>query len=227
MRNILVLKQPTLLLSKISSTRLYKRLKKAINQPEVWLCGGLILFFITLIFIPAGRFYSAEISLLHFFYNWPEALKPFFLIFTQLGSGWMIGCALALVLIYRKLKVFKYLFVSSAVAYFLTVALKLSIDRPRPAYVLPSIVERQSTLSGHGFPSGHAAVTTAVALSLLPIIPRRWRWLVPLWIVTVAISRLYLGVHVPLDLVGGFGVGLSVAGFVGVLRSKDKTRNKV
>ena len=207
---------------KFAATISKKHFKKSINQPEIWLSAGLILFFITLIFIPVDRFYDAEISILQFFYNWPLALKPLFLVITQLGSGWMIGCALALTLVYRKFKALKYLAVSSTGAYLLTVALKLIIDRPRPTHVLPRIIERQSTLTNHGFPSGHTAVTAAIALSLLPFIPKRWRWLVPLWILAVAISRLYLGVHAPLDLIGGLAVGLSVAGFVGVLQSKDK-----
>ena len=38
--------------------------------------------------------------------------------------------------------------------------------------------------------------------------PAKWRWLSIVWMIVIAWSRLYLGVHTPADIVGGFACGL-------------------
>ena len=85
-------------------------------------------------------------------------------------------------------------------------ALKPWVDRARPAVILPvAAIDMPKTLS---FPSGHAASAIAAAL----VITRVWKRMRALiWIaaVLVALSRIYLGVHYPLDVLGG-----CVTGFV-------------
>lgn len=72
------------------------------------------------------------------------------------------------------------------------------------------------------FPSGHATVATAIALALILLVRGRLR---PLAVVAgvafagiVALARLYLGVHYPLDVLGGhlaaIGAALLVAGII-------------
>jgi undecaprenyl-diphosphatase len=67
-----------------------------------------------------------------------------------------------------------------------------------------------------GFPSGHTMMITVAVLSLWPYLPRRWRWFFLLLIPLMGLSRIYLGVHAPLDVIGGFAVGAVV---VGAMRS--------
>jgi undecaprenyl-diphosphatase len=97
--------------------------------------------------------------------------------------------------------------VSVAGAALLNNWLKLLFIRSRPD-MWPRLLDE----AGYSFPSGHAMISLALGLSLLLLLwPTRWRWpaagLAGLFVVLVGISRLYLGVHFPTDVVAGWLAG--------------------
>lgn len=62
----------------------------------------------------------------------------------------------------------------------------------------------------YGFVSSHAANSTAiVVLILLLLVPfsKQYYWMI-MWALIVSYSRMYLGVHYPLDIIGGILVGI-------------------
>lgn len=89
-------------------------------------------------------------------------------------------------------------------ALLLNTVVKEIVRRPRPA-LWPSPTGEVSS----GFPSGHAMTSFAFAALLVAICWRtRWRGpsllLAPLWLVLIALTRLYLGVHYPTDILAGW-----------------------
>lgn len=78
------------------------------------------------------------------------------------------------------------------------------IGRGRPAAHLDDVAIRGQRPGGLGYPSGHAAVSMALALAAAP---RRLRPLAILAAGMTAASRMYVGAHLPLDVVGGTAIG--------------------
>ena len=91
---------------------------------------------------------------------------------------------------------------------------KALADRSRPYEVMASAVLRQHPAHGTSFPSAHTAVTMAVVIALMPFLPRALAAVAVVYAVLVGWSRVYLGVHYPLDVLAGAGVGVAVGGAV-------------
>jgi undecaprenyl-diphosphatase len=92
-------------------------------------------------------------------------------------------------------------------AFGLNYAVKLAVRRPRPQ--LPELPPLSPVVSSLSFPSAHSTTSFAAA--------RAFRGLVPAGVLYVAavgfaLSRPYLGVHYPSDVIAGAVLGTAVAG---------------
>jgi undecaprenyl-diphosphatase len=98
--------------------------------------------------------------------------------------------------------------------YLLAKVAKGWVGRGRPGALLADVTEgRETFASGSlGYPSGHAAVAGALTVILIPYLPPRWRWLPLVLIAIVFVGRLYVGAHLPLDLIGGAALGAAAGG---------------
>lgn len=85
---------------------------------------------------------------------------------------------------------------------------KARVGRGRPEALLDGVRVIGHPQSGLGFPSGHAAVATTLALLVPPADSASLRAAALSLAATVGGARMYVGAHLPLDVVGGLALGV-------------------
>jgi len=88
--------------------------------------------------------------------------------------------------------------------------LKDSIQRLRPCNALENVRMLAGCSSSFSMPSSHAANSGAAVAHFLFFFPRLWPYLVPVAL-SVAYSRVYMGMHYPADSLVGLLVGIAAA----------------
>ena len=119
------------------------------------------------------------------------------------GSVWLVVAAVV-ALSLRRPQVFVWTLVADGLGELAADALKGAIPRARPH--VHALVTRPHS---HSFPSGHATTSFACATVLALTFPRFW---LPLLVLAAAVawSRVYVGVHFPLDVLAGAVLGAAI-----------------
>jgi undecaprenyl-diphosphatase len=112
-----------------------------------------------------------------------------------------------------------------AIAELSSFGLRDLVGRPRPfrRYALPHPLGH--TPRDWSFPSGHATMAFASA-AILSYYRPRFAPLFFLLAVAIGFSRVYVGVHYPLDVLGGALLGLLIGGLVIVLLRLEASRRR-
>ena len=140
-------------------------------------------------------------------------LDRFFVVLSALGYQWGVvpaDIALTLgLLVARRWREATFAGVSLGGSALLNMATKQFFQRDRPA--LWESIAPEHTFS---FPSGHAMGSATLAMVVLLLCwHTRFRWpvvvLAALFALAVGVSRIYLGVHYPSDILGGWAAGVA------------------
>jgi membrane-associated phospholipid phosphatase len=148
----------------------------------------------------------------------PGGIRPFLWVLNQYGTAITIPVTTAIALLFRWWLLALSLAISGVAVYLLARVIKEFVARGRPADFVEEVVERETfSPSSLGFPSGHAAVAWAITLILLVYVGRPWQIAAIVLAIIVPLVRMYVAAHLPLDLIGGAALGVTVASAVNVL----------
>lgn len=141
-------------------------------------------------------------------------LSPIVIFITHLGDKGIMWIALTLALIV--LRRTRRTGVTSAVAMVIgllavNLVLKNWIARIRPYELvegLQRIIEKQKDFS---FPSGHACNSFAAGWAMFRGLKKRWGVPALILAILISLSRMYVGVHYPTDVLAGAAIGIAAA----------------
>jgi membrane-associated phospholipid phosphatase len=179
---------------------------------------GLVVLAATMLVAKAERVPEWEETLFRWVNGLPDLLYPIVWPLMQYGTFITIPIVCALGLLTKR---WRFAIVSLVVGvgiYFLAKAVKFAVDRGRPGAELAGELElRGIGPLGYGFPSGHATVSAALAVIASAYLPPLWGRISIALAVVVSFGRVYVGAHLPLDVIGGAALGVALASAVNLL----------
>ena len=157
--------------------------------------------------------YSIDLAIFYFFNHTISTgfLDKFFSIITSVNNWYIAYLILIGIAFFKggakgKIAVISLIFliiITDQTGYRL---LKELFERVRPCNALPDALTPVGCAGGYSFPSNHALNNFAAAVFLLKLFPR-YKWIFLVTATLISISRIYLGVHYPSDVLGGAVIG--------------------
>ena len=181
-----------------------------IRRDLVWVAVGVALLVVSALPVDEHSLSGAERATFRAVNQVPGL--PFSPIWLLMQAGNIAAVPLAALgaLVARRPRLAAGLFLAGALAYAGAKVVKQFVTRGRPSTLVDDVEFHGAVAHGLGFVSGHAAVAVALAVVAFPYLGRRARWAVTALALFVCVARVYVGAHLPLDMVGGAALGLLV-----------------
>ena len=132
----------------------------------------------------------------------------------QAGTFGTVPAVAGLALLFRRPRLAAGLAVGGTLAWVGAKLIKPVGGRDRPNGVIEDVTLRERIEGDLGWPSGHTAVATTLAFVAAPELPRPARPLLAGVVATVGFGRMYVGAHLPHDIVGGAGLGMMISAMI-------------
>lgn len=136
-------------------------------------------------------------------------LDSFFELVTMLGENiFFIAVIAVFYWCFNKTYGYKLAFVYLTSGAFNTI-IKEIVKFPRPIGYEGIRSSRIKTAGGYSFPSGHTQQASSLFITLMMEFRKKWLYIIGvLGMLFVGLSRMYLGVHWPTDVIGGLMIGI-------------------
>jgi undecaprenyl-diphosphatase len=151
-----------------------------------------------------------EVDLFRLANRLPTDPYPVIWLFMQYGTFASVPGAAAVALVRRRPRLASAIGIAGSAAWLAAKAVKPIVGRGRPSSLIEGVVQRGTEAGDEGFPSGHAAVSATLTVVSWHDLPREWRLPAVVLAAFVPFARMYVGAHLPLDVVGGSALGLVI-----------------
>lgn len=142
----------------------------------------------------------------------------------QYGTFITIPVLALVALLFRRPRLTLALALAGVGVYLLALVVKRVVERGRPDALLPDVEGREVFGEGSlGFPSGHAAVAAALTVVAAAHLSVRWTVVALALGAVVIFGRIYVGAHLPLDVIGGAALGAVAACTVNLIVRPDRS----
>ena len=157
---------------------------------------------------------SLEVSIFRAVNDLPRGFYTVVWPFMQFGTFITIPVLAVIALAFQRFRLALALALAGVGVYLMALVVKAFVERGRPDDLLPAVHEREVFgADSLGYPSGHAAVAAALTVVVAAHLSVRWVIAALALGAVVLFGRMYVGAHLPLDVIGGAALG-AIAGSV-------------
>jgi membrane-associated phospholipid phosphatase len=192
--------------------------------PRTRLCAGAVGLLCTALAARGNRVGACEEAAFRAINGLPDALYPPGWVIMQLGTLGAAPATAGAAWLAGDRRLAGRLLAVGSVTWMLSKGVKHAVRRDRPATLLPDIRSRGRDAAGLGYLSGHAGVAFALGAAALPRLSRPGVVLAMGAAPAVALARVYVGAHLPLDIIGGAALGLAVEAGLALLTADPPLR---
>jgi uncharacterized membrane protein YbhN (UPF0104 family)/membrane-associated phospholipid phosphatase len=144
----------------------------------------------------------------------PGWTYPGIWLVMQLGVIGAVPLVALLALATRRLRLAAYAALAGGTIYIVAKIVKEFVQRGRPQTLLDNVHILGEPARGLGYVSGHSAVAVSLATVASPFLSRRARRVAWTLAALVCVARIYVGSHLPFDVLGGAALGWAAGALV-------------
>ena len=154
-----------------------------------------------------------------------QSIYPIVWPVMQYGTFITIPVLALIAFLFHRRRLAAAMLLAGVSVYLLALLVKAVVNRGRPGWLLGGVESRERFgAESLGFPSGHASVAAALTVVVAAHLSRRWAVAAVLLAVAVMFGRMYVGAHLPLDLIGGAALGAIAGGVANLLIPPEADR---